>query len=296
MDKERLINFVATIMEDSGFKVMKNYTVSNHTIDIYGILETRNGTSSVVVACKNYEEPWKIGIDVLKEMENVAKLVNASKIMIFTTSSYKHGAAVYAQRRNIKLVDRKGIIRIAKNYANNRTVIAEDTDDYDYDYETEYYEPENSKPASLNPNSTSYNGNSNNNGNTRSIFTGRLGRFGGTTSNNYRNTLSNTSRRSMSTRNNRSGININININDIISFFKGHTLVFMILLVVISALISYLLSSITRGPFTGIGKIVASAIVCYGGMLLINRELSDVLAKGSILFFISIIISILSTI
>ncbi|MBE6487986.1 MAG: restriction endonuclease [Methanosphaera stadtmanae] len=291
MDKERLINFVATIMEDSGFKVMKNYTVSNHVIDIYGILETRNGTSSVVVACKNYEEPWKIGIDVLKEMENVAKLVNASKIMIFTTSSYKHGAAVYAQRRNIKLVDRKGIIRIAKNYANNRTVIEEDTDDYEY-YEPEYYEPINSKPASLNPHSTSYNGNSN--GNTRSIFAGRLGRFSGTTSSNYHNTLSNTSRRSMSTRNNKPGININI--NDIISFFKGHTLVFMILLVVISALISYLLSSITRGPFTGIGKIVASAIVCYGGMLLINRDLSDVLAKGSILFFISIIISILSTI
>lgn len=293
MDKERLINFVATIMEDSGFKVMKNYTVSNHTIDIYGILETEHGTSSVVVACKNYEEPWKIGIDVLKEMENVAKLVNASKVMIFTTSSYKHGAAVYAQRRNIKLVDRKGIIRIAKNYANNRTVITEDTDDYEYEYydEPEYYEPVNSKPASLTPHSTTTNRGIG--GSTRSIFSGRLNRQSGTTSSNYRNNLSNTSRRTISTRN--ISPSININIDGILNFFKGHTLVYMILLVVISALISYLLSSITTGPFTGIGKIVASAIVCYGGMLLINRDLSEVVSNGSILFFISIIISILST-
>lgn len=292
MDKERLVNFVATIMEDSGFKVMKNYSVSNYIIDIYGILETENGTSSVVVSCKNYEEPWKIGIDVLKEMENVAKLVNASKIMIFTTSSYKHGAAVYAQRRNIKLVDRKGIIRIAKNYAENRTVITEENDEYDYDDEPEYYEPINSKPASLNPHST-YSGR-NGGSSSRSIFNGRLTRSSGGTSGNYRNNLSNTSRRTMSTRNISNPVNIDL--NSALDFFKGHTTVYMVVLVGISALISYFLSAITIGPFTGIGKIIASAILCYGGMLLINKNLSDVVAKGSILFFIAIIISILSTI
>ena len=68
LEKERLVNFIATIMEDSGFKIKKNYKISDQIIDIYGLLETSVGDVGVVVACKNYEEPWKIGLDVLKEI------------------------------------------------------------------------------------------------------------------------------------------------------------------------------------------------------------------------------------
>ena len=115
MEKERLVNFISTIMDDSGFDVTKNYRVGNETIDIYGTLRTKAGKVGVVVACKNYEESWPVGLEVLKEMENLARKVHASKVIIFTTSSYSHGCAVYAQKRNIKLVDRKGLIKIAKN-------------------------------------------------------------------------------------------------------------------------------------------------------------------------------------
>ena len=88
MEKDRLVNFIATIMEDSGFRITKNYKIANQVIDIYGVLNTSVGEVNVIVACKNYEEPWKIGLDVLKDMENAARATNASKIIIFTTSSY----------------------------------------------------------------------------------------------------------------------------------------------------------------------------------------------------------------
>ena len=54
LEKERLVNFIATIMEDSGFKIKKNYKISDQIIDIYGLLETSVGDVGVVVACKNY--------------------------------------------------------------------------------------------------------------------------------------------------------------------------------------------------------------------------------------------------
>lgn len=276
MEKERLVNFIATIMEDSGFKISKNYKVSNQIIDIYGVLDTSVGEVGVVVACKNYEEPWKIGLDVLKDMEIAARATHASKIIIFTTSSYTHSAAVYAQKRNIKLVDRKGLIKIAKNYAQKRTIVTEPGVDDDYD-DYEYYEPENTKPASLNPHTSS--GGSHN-------------PFHRSHNNYYQSSYSNRSRNYLSNGSRNAGRGISFNFSGLLDFFSNHSVVYMILLVVIASVISYLLNVITAGPYTGIGKIATSFIVCFGGLLVIDRNLSDVLFKGFILFFISIIISI----
>lgn len=276
MEKERLVNFIATIMEDSGFKISKNYKVSNQIIDIYGVLDTSVGEVGVVVACKNYEEPWKIGLDVLKDMEIAARTTHASKIIIFTTSSYTHSAAVYAQKRNIKLVDRKGLIKIAKNYAQKRTIVTEPGVDDDYD-DYEYYEPENIKPASLNPHTGG---------------SGSHNPFHRSHNNYYQSSYSNRSRNYLSngSRNIRRGVSFNI--GGLLDFFSNHSVVYMILLIVIASAISYLLNVITAGPYTGIGKIATSFIICFGGLLVIDRNLSDVLFKGFILFFISIIISI----
>ena len=154
-------------MEESGFKTTTNYPVDNQVIDIYATLETSVGEVGVVVACKNYEEPWTVGLDVLKDMEHAAKAVNASKILIFTTSRFTHGAAVYAQKRNIKLVDKKGLMKIAQNYSKKQRVVSEpsvDEDEFDYD---DYYYESSSRPQSLNPNR----GN-----NSHAIFSGRFNR------------------------------------------------------------------------------------------------------------------------
>ena len=280
MEKDRLVNFIATIMEDSGFRITKNYKIANQVIDIYGVLNTSVGEVNVIVACKNYEEPWKIGLDVLKDMENAARATNASKIIIFTTSSYTHSAAVYAQKRNIKLVDRKGLIKIAKNYAAKRTIVTEPTDEEDYD-DYEYYEPVNTKPASLNPHRGS------NRSSSHSLFK----------RNNNNNRNINYSRPSYSSRNRLSNVgssvsHVSVNMGGVLDFFKNHTIVYMIVLLIIASAVSYLFNIMTMGPYTGIGKIGTSAVICFGGLLLVDRNLSDVLFKGFVLFFISLIIAI----
>lgn len=285
LEKERLVNFVATIMEESGFEVMTNYAVADYVIDIYGILNTPSGEVGVVVACKNYEEPWTIGIDVLKEMEAAARLVNASKIIIFTTSRYNHGAAVYAQRRNIKLVDRKGLLKIAKNYSNKRSIVTED--EYEEEHEIEI-EPVNSRPARLNPRSNR----STNNAHT--IFSTPLNRLGNRTTNNYRSNVPTTSRRSLSTRNISSPVNFNMDLNTVFKFFNSHSYIYLLLLIILCTLITYVLNVITVGPYTGVGKILSCIIICYGGVTLINKDLSDIMFKGSVLFFISVFISVVT--
>ncbi|HAV90474.1 MAG TPA: restriction endonuclease [Eubacterium sp.] len=291
MEKERLIKFIATIMEESGFKTTTNYPVDNQVIDIYATLETSVGEVGVVVACKNYEEPWTVGLDVLKDMEHAAKAVNASKILIFTTSRFTHGAAVYAQKRNIKLVDKKGLMKIAQNYSKKQRVVSEpsvDEDEFDYD---DYYYESSSRPQSLNPNR----GN-----NSHAIFSGRFSRSN-RSSNSSLNQYQSTSYQPRSYINTASNRSISIrdklpavDVDKSLTFFKEHMIVYMVLLIIIAAIISLIFNRITTGRYTGLGKIAASAIVCYGGLLLVERNLSELLFKGSIIFFISIIISIVT--
>jgi len=117
LKKEKLVNFMAKIMEESGFKVYKDFRTSRHVVDIYGVIPTAVGDLKVVVACKNYDKKWKVGLDVLKEMEMVAKSLKASKVVIVTTSNYTKQALNYAATRNIKLIDRAGIISLAKKFS-----------------------------------------------------------------------------------------------------------------------------------------------------------------------------------
>ena len=56
-----MINFIAKVMEDSGFKVYKNFKTSQKVIDIYAIMPTTIGDFDVVVACKNYDKEVNMG-------------------------------------------------------------------------------------------------------------------------------------------------------------------------------------------------------------------------------------------
>lgn len=269
LEKERLVNFIATIMDDSGFNVTKNYKVGNQTIDIYGTFRTNVGEVGVVVTCKNYEEPWKVGLDVIKEMEKAARTLHASKIIIFTTSSYTHGCALYAQKRNIKLVDRKGLIKIAKNYAQKRTIVSEPMvdegsyDDYNVSHRT---------PARLNSRSSNRRRLSSRPSFSYSRSKDSLTRGGG----NYIKKPSMPS----------------VDVSGMIGFFENYQIVYLIILVVIASAVAYVFNIITAGPYTGLGKILTSAIICFGGLALVDHNMSDLVFKGGIIFFISIIISI----
>ena len=116
MEKPQLINFIAKVMEDSGFKIYKNFKTSRKVIDIYAVLPTNVGDFGVVVACKNYDKSFEIGVDVLREMEEIQKSVNASKITIVASCHFSTQAKNYAIRKNIKLVDRDKLLEIARKY------------------------------------------------------------------------------------------------------------------------------------------------------------------------------------
>ncbi|OWT33461.1 hypothetical protein BGI41_02255 [Methanobrevibacter sp. 87.7] len=144
MQKPQLINFIAKVMEDSGFKVYKNFKTSQTTIDIYAVLPTQMGDFSVVVACKNYDKEWEVGIDILKEMEMVGRTLKASKVAIVTSSTFSPQARNYASRKNIKLVDRDNLISLAKKYSEKNNIQMENQDsEEEEDVDSSYYYDEN---------------------------------------------------------------------------------------------------------------------------------------------------------
>lgn len=118
-------------MEDSGFKVYKNFKTSQKVIDIYAILPTTIGDFGVVVACKNYDKNFEIGVDVLKEMEEVGESLKASKVTIVASSYFSTQATNYALRKNIKLVDRNSLTELAKKYQDRTSQTTLDNTPYD---------------------------------------------------------------------------------------------------------------------------------------------------------------------
>ena len=140
-------------MEESGFKVYKDFRTSRHLIDIYGILPTVLGDFGVVISCKNYDEKWNVGLDVLKEMEMVAKTLKASKVVVVTTSTFSSQAVNYAARRNIKLIDRAGLLNLAQKFSKKSPELVEEEDENE-GAEVYYNPPETSSSSSYFPSSS----------------------------------------------------------------------------------------------------------------------------------------------
>ena len=150
MEKPQLINFIAKVLEDSGFKVYKNFKTSQRVIDIYAVLPTTIGDFGVVMACNNYDKEFEVGIDLLKEMEDAANSLKASKVAVVTSAYFNNQATNYALRKNIKLVDRDNLLELAKKYQDNSQQTTLDSNDYstgDVEYIEEEY-PEYSYDAS----------------------------------------------------------------------------------------------------------------------------------------------------
>ena len=76
-------------MEDSGFKVYKNFKTSQYIIDIYAVLSTNFGDFGVVVECNNYDKDFPVSIEIIKHMEKIAESIKASKIVIVSSSFFK---------------------------------------------------------------------------------------------------------------------------------------------------------------------------------------------------------------
>jgi hypothetical protein len=256
LEKDRLVRFIAKVMEESGFKVYKNYKTSRHVIDVYGVLPTVLGDMGVVVACKNYDEHWEVGLDVLKEMEMVGKTLKASKVVVVTSSFFTSSATNYAARRNIKLVDKDGLVAIAKKYS-KKDNYNEDSAVYDDDTE----ERETYTPSS---------------------------------SSNKPSTFFSSGKKSLSRGKGKKNMTPSVNFDGVVPGLKAilhNTIALIIIVLLLSSLITYLIGLFNKNTaVTGISKILSSALLAYGLVFLVERNPNEVLTKGTIVFFVSMII------
>jgi len=256
LEKDRLVQFVGKVMEESGFKVYKNFKTSRHIIDIYGVLPTVLGDMGVVVAVKNYDEEWEVGLDVLKEMEMVGKTLKASKIVVVNSSYFTNSAINYAGRRNIKLIDKDGLVAIAKKFSKKEEDIYESPETEDDEY-SERYVP--SKNSSKSP----------------SIFSGG------------KRSLSKSGKK-------RTNVGPNVNFGDIMPGLKGiltNTIALIVIVLLLSSLITYIIGLFNKNTaLIGVSKILSSALLSYGLVFLADKDMNTILTKGTIIFFVSMLI------
>ncbi len=243
-------------MEESGFKVYKDFKTSRHIIDIYGVLSTVVGDMGVVVAVKNYDDEWEVGLDVLKEMEMIGKTLKASKIVVVTSSHFTKSAANYGGRRNIKLIDKEGLVAIAKKFSKKEenvyeTPQTEETND-------EYVPSTNSRIVP-------------------SIF--------------------HSGKRSLSKGGKTKSSGPSINYGDLLPELKGifkNTIALIVIVLLLSSLITYIIGIFNKNTaLIGVSKILSSAILAYGLVFAAEKDLNVTLTKGTIVFFISMLIYVI---
>ena len=280
-----MINFIAKVMEDSGFKIYKNFKTSQHVIDIYAILPTTIGDFGVVVACKNYDKDYEIGVDLLKEMEEVQQSIKASKVTIVSSSYFNQQAKNYALRKNIKLVDRDSLLELAKKYQDRTSQTTLDNTSYDGGasmYIEEEY-PEYSYDAS------------------------DMDYMMQTRDSNpmvYKNTLYrqvDDDKRGFPFLNRRHDqyttlYNYNNPSYTNSPMFKilSNPIALIILVVIFSYIISFIVGSLLKmGPgVSGLVELVVALLLSYGITLYVDRN-KDFIIKGTFIFFISLIILII---
>ncbi|MDO5850850.1 MAG: restriction endonuclease [Methanobacteriaceae archaeon] len=342
MEKPQLINFIANILEESGFKVYKNFKTTQQIVDIYAVLPTSMGDFALVVGCKNYDKEWTVGIDVLKEMEMVGKNLKASKVCIITSSKFSEQAIVYAEERHIKLVDRKGLIKLAKKYNDKKKEEEKakeekeitnfydyypngSTDSYNYDedvyynegddldYETyDEYDDNRYRAEYLNSSSQVMlhrkpaqrvrldRAGSNPNVNNSRINLGKVNNLGGRFSNLTNKTPKNsqTPKGSLSRQptyyNNRHVQRKQVEykpLSETLKPYLKNPVVDIFIVVVISYIIGVLLgyANIPTG-YLGLIELIMALLLSYGIVFYSDREHPDPLIKGTVIFFISLVI------
>jgi len=296
LEKPQLINFIAKVMEDSGFKVYKNFKTSQKVIDIYAILPTTIGDFGVVVACKNYDKNFEIGVDVLKEMEDVQQSLKASKVTIVSSSYFSNQAKNYALRKNIKLVDRDNLLELAKRYQDKTSqttldntpydggasaYIEEEYPEYEYDaYDMEYL----MQRRDANPH----------------VYKSSLYRQ--TDEPKHNSVLSFLNRNNSSGSNRSSQTNLyNYNLPNLGGdygslFFKlvSNPIILILFVVVISYLIAFIFGNLLGmdASTCGLIEMIMALLLSYGLSLYTERN-SDFVIKGTFVFFISLIILII---
>lgn len=302
MEKPQLINFIAKVMEDSGFKVYKNFKTSQKVIDIYAILPTTIGDFGVVVACKNYEKEFRIGVDVLKEMEDVQASIKASKVTIVTSAYFSEQARNYALRKNIKLVDRDNLLEMAKKYQDrtNQTTldntpydggasayIEEEYPEYNYDASDMEYIMQQRQSNPYIYQNTLY----------RQVDEPETSGFSSLL---HRRSSPNRNTGSLSPYSQQTNL---YNYNQRPNLLTADSIVFRIIsnpigLILVVVIVSYLISLIAGSllkmdsGITGLIEMFVALLLSYGLSFYTDRN-ADFIVKGTFIFFISLIILII---
>lgn len=299
MEKPQLINFIAKVMEDSGFKVYKNFKTSQKVVDIYALLPTTMGDFGVVVACKNYDKDFEIGVDVLKEMEDVQQSLKASKVTIVSSSYFSGQARNYALRKNIKLVDRDNLLELAKRYQDRTSqttldntpydggasdYLDEEYGDYEYDaYDMEYL----MQRRDANPGvykSSLYRQDYNQQRSSVGVLSSLLNRGHSSV------------RAVSSTQSNLYNYEIprNSNYESIIFKLINNPIILIILVVAISYALAYLFGNLLGmdAGISGLIEMVVALLLSYGLSFYTERN-ADFVIKGTFIFFISLVILII---
>jgi hypothetical protein len=298
LEKPQLINFIAKVMEDSGFKVYKNFKTSQRVIDIYAILPTTIGDFGVVVACKNYDKDFEVGVDVLREMENVAGSLKASKVAIVTSASFTNQATNYALRKNIKLVDREDLIELAKKYqdktdtqstldtAQEDEVVSEDYYDYSYDSDDMDYlmRKQDEKELIYNNSNSLYPYEHSHNSNNL------LSKFGGHNKSQQRASLA-----PLNSYYYNSKPTMNANISEILSKILANPIAVVILVVIVSYALSYLFGNVLKagGGVGGLVEMIAALVLSYGLTYFFSERSRFFIIRGTVIFFVSLIVLII---
>ncbi len=282
-------------MEDSGFKVYKNFKTSQKVVDIYAILPTTMGDFGVVVACKNYDKDFEIGVDVLKEMEDVQQSLKASKVTIVSSSYFSNQAKNYALRKNIKLVDRDNLLELAKRYQDRTSqttldntpydggasYIEEDYSDYEYDAsDMEYL----MQRRDAHPNvykSSLY----------RQIDEPKTGGLSSLL-NRGRSSVGSLSREQTNLYNYASQRNSNY--QPLFLRLINNPIILIIFVVIVAYALAYIFGNLLGidAGITGLVEMVVALLLSYGLSFYTERN-SDFVIKGTFVFFISLIILII---
>lgn len=298
MEKPQLINFIAKVMEDSGFKVYKNFKTSQRVIDIYAILPTTIGDFGVVVACKNYDKNFEVGVDVLRDMERVAESLKASKVAIIASSSFTNQATNYALRKNIKLVDRDDLVELAKKYQDKtetqstldvgkeEKVVNEDYYDYSYDSDDmDYLMRKQDEKEFIYNSSNSLHAYDNSH---RSH--GLLSKFEGHNRSQQRTSLA-----PVNSYYYDSKPKMSFNIGETLSRLLANPIAVILLVVIVSYALSYLFGNVLKagGGIGGLVEMLVALVMSYGLTYFFSERNRYFIIRGTVIFFVSLIILII---
>ena len=293
-----MINFIAKVMEDSGFKVYKNFKTSQRVIDIYAILPTTIGDFGVVVACKNYDKNFEVGVDVLRDMERVAESLKASKVAIIASSSFTNQATNYALRKNIKLVDRDDLVELAKKYQDKtetqstldvgkeEEVVNEDYYDYSYDSDDmDYLMRKQDEKEFIYNSSNSLHAYDNSH---RSH--GLLSKFEGHNRSQRRASLA-----PVNSYYYDSKPKMSFNIGETLSRLLANPIAVILLVVIVSYALSYLLGNVLKagGGIGGLVEMLVALVMSYGLTYFFSERNRYFIIRGTVIFFVSLIILII---